>query len=120
MTRITTNKFVLFTLLLAITFTLSFCTSTKKTTKKAELVSYENDLQPIMLRSCTPCHFPEKGRLEMLNTYETTKAHIDEILVRVQLPTDDKLFMPFKEKKQPLSQDEINLFKEWLKQDMPK
>ena len=121
MTRTTINKFSLLTLLLAISFTLQFCTATKKAGKDEAVIksiSYESDLKPIMVRSCTPCHFPENGRKKMFDTYEATKANIGDILTRVQLPVDDKLYMPFREKRPALSDEEIAMFKAWMKQGM--
>lgn len=83
-------------------------------------VSYEKDIAPIMKQSCTPCHFPETGKKEMLDTYDAVKININYILERVQLEPMADGFMPFKSKKTPLTAAEIGLFKEWLKQNMPK
>lgn len=85
-----------------------------------ENVSYANDIKPIMLQKCTPCHFPKFGRKEMLDTYDTTKEHIKDILIRVQFPKEDIKFMPFKSKKAPLTENEIELFKNWMNQNFPK
>jgi len=117
-----TKKIVFFAILIAAATTLQFCTSTKKSTKseKINLVSYEKDLKPIMIRSCTPCHFPEKGRLEHLNTYQATKNYVNAIIERIELAPDAKGYMPYASKKPALSVTEINLFKEWIAQDMPK
>ena len=82
------------------------------------VVSYEKDLKPIMVRSCTPCHFPDKGRKEMLDTYAATKQHIKAIIARVELAPDDVKYMPFKSKREALTQEEIELFKTWLRQGM--
>ena len=83
-------------------------------------VSYEKDIRPLMLRSCTPCHFPERGHKEMMDTHQKTKDNINEILTRVQLDPSDEEFMPFKQKRQALSKNEIALFWKWKKQNMPK
>jgi hypothetical protein len=79
-------------------------------------VTYEKDIKPLMLNHCTPCHFPEKGKKKMLDTYVATKDNISEILTRIQLPADDERFMPFRSKMPPLSADQIQLFKDWAKQ----
>ncbi len=83
-------------------------------------VSYEKDILPVMQRSCTPCHFPDQGRVKMLDNYEATRKNINGILYRVQLPAEDKNYMPFKSKKPALTEAEIGMFKEWLAQDMPR
>jgi hypothetical protein len=81
-------------------------------------VFYEKDIKPIMLSSCTPCHFPEQGKKKMLDTYATTKDNIDEIIKRLELPTSDEAFMPFRSKKPPLTAAQVQLFRDWLKQGM--
>lgn len=81
-------------------------------------LSYADHIQPIMENSCTPCHYPEKGKKKLLNTYEATVETIDDIIYRIQLPTDSLEFMPFKSKKLPLSDVEIKIFKEWRDQGM--
>jgi hypothetical protein len=45
--------------------------------------------------------------------------NIDEILVRVQLPHDHDKFMPFKMKREPLSDSLVQVFKLWKQQGMP-
>lgn len=108
-------------LLLCMSMTFSFCKVQKAgITAKNNQVSYERDLLPLMQRSCTPCHFPDQGRVKMLDTYEATKTNINGIIYRVELPAEDKNFMPFKSKRQALSAEEIALFKEWMAQGMPK
>lgn len=83
-------------------------------------VSYGKDIYPIMEKKCTPCHFPERGKKQMLDNYEDTKEYIADILVRIQLKPDAKKFMPFKSKKAPLTEDEVTLFKNWFAQGMAK
>jgi hypothetical protein len=100
-----------------------YCSSSAATVKPSmnedmSSVSYEKDVLPIMQKSCTPCHFPDKGRVRMLDSYEATKEYIDEILTRIQLPQTDKKFMPFKQKKTPLTAQEIDVFKNWAASGM--
>jgi hypothetical protein len=83
-------------------------------------VSFEKDILPIMVDRCTPCHFPEKGQKKMLNTYEAVSENIYDIVTRVKLPHDDLKFMPYKSKKEPLSDSLVNVFIKWNKQKMPK
>ncbi|UKN03735.1 hypothetical protein K6119_09550 [Paracrocinitomix mangrovi] len=114
------KKFVL-PFILVLLVGVSSCDATKKSKEQNDgpPVSYKKDIYPIMERSCTPCHFPEKGRKEMLNNYETTVANIDEIIKRIQLKPNDIKFMPYKQKKQALSAEEIALLKNWQAQGMP-
>jgi len=51
-------------------------------------VSYADHIVPLMENSCTPCHYPEKGKKKLLNTYEATVETIDDIIYRVALPKD--------------------------------
>jgi len=85
----------------------------------SEGISYANNIEPIMLESCTPCHYPEKGKKELLDTYDATARFIDDIIYRIQLPADSSEFMPYKSKKMPLTQDAIQLFIEWRDAGMP-
>lgn len=87
---------------------------TENSTDVNSLVSYQRDIKPMMRMSCTPCHFPERGRGKMLNTYEATKFNINEILRRVQLPPGHNDAMPYKEKKLPLSNEQVELIKKWV------
>ncbi|MGE0569272.1 MAG: hypothetical protein AB7O73_15140 [Bacteroidia bacterium] len=95
----------------------AFC-KTKKNVAKIEqsLVTYTKDISPILSERCTPCHFPETGKKKLLNTYDAAKDNIDQIIEMVQLPKDDKNFMPFKSKKEPLNDSLINVLKTWKSQ----
>lgn len=114
------KKIVFAIFLIFIFSTLQFCKSSKKaTSKKNEIsVTYTQNIAPLLERSCTPCHFPDKGRKKMLNTFEAVKENIDDILRRVQLPETDKDYMPFKSKKPALTAEEIDLLKTWVNQKM--
>lgn len=107
-----------FLFILAFT-TLQFCKSSQKATSKKNVISYTQNIAPIIENSCTPCHFPEQGKKKMLNTYDAVKENIEDILRRVQLADTDKEFMPFKSKKPALSNEQIELLKGWVKQKMP-
>ena len=116
-------KSLLISALLLSLLLLTFCTSSKKivSTPVAELpdIRYQKDIMPIMQAHCTPCHFPERGRKKMLDTYAAVKENIDDIIYRVGLPTDHEKFMPFKSKKQPLTDSLILVFKQWQQLKMP-
>ena len=101
-----------------VTLTSQTCGSSKSATDGKDyitsgpMVSYEQDISPIMERSCAPCHFPD-GNKAPLNTYETVKENIDYVLSRIQLPEDNWKFMPFKNKKPSLTKEEIDMLKRW-------
>ncbi len=79
-------------------------------------VTYIDDIVPIMKRSCSPCHYPQEGgKKEAFDTYASVKDHMVEILERVQLPETSLKFMPYEKKRQPLSAEEIELFKNWAR-----
>ncbi|MBX2927499.1 MAG: hypothetical protein KF852_06650 [Saprospiraceae bacterium] len=115
------TQFVLFMLLFA--WALQFCTGTKKvavTNPAPEpLITYTKDIAPVIQARCTPCHFPEQGKKKFLDTYAAVKTNFDDILTRIQLPETDEEFMPFKSKKEPLSDSLILVFKQWKLLSMP-
>lgn len=87
--------------LLLLPFTMQFCKSVQTATKESSdkkfenPVSYQMDIVPIMTQKCTPCHYPERGRKKLLDTYNTTRNNIIDILHHVQLPEDRSDFMLF-------------------------
>jgi hypothetical protein len=95
------------------------CGNSNKISKTKMALSYGKDVMPILQSRCTPCHFPTEGRKEPLNTYDAVKNHIAEMIVRVKLSQTDNKFMPFKNKKPPLSDSLINILEEWQRQNMP-
>lgn len=109
-----------FLLLIFFVATLQHCKSSKNviTNKSVAIVTYTKSIAPLMERSCTPCHYPEEGKKKMLNTFETVRDNIDDILTRVQLPTTEKKYMPFKSKKPAFTEEEITLLKKWVSQKM--
>ena len=89
----------------------------------AESVTYYGQIAPIVLRDCAPCHRPgESGPFSLL-TYEDVKKRAAQI-VRVT----SSRFMPpwlpepgygeFKEERR-LTEAQIKLFEEWVKQGTP-
>jgi hypothetical protein len=105
-------------MLLVFSWMLMNCNPSKKLAQKtgeAPAVTYVGDIKPLMERSCAPCHFPDQdGRKAALDSYATVSKNAEDILQRVQLPETDKLFMPFKNKKEPFTQEEIELLKQWM------
>lgn len=76
-------------------------------------VSYTEHIEPIMKAKCTPCHYPETGKVDMLDTYESVRRHIGGIIYRIQLSPDNKKYMPFKQKKEAVTAEEVALFEQW-------
>lgn len=95
------------------------CKSTKTPYVAPVAFTYSKDIVPIMQTSCTPCHFPPEGKKEALNSYETVRDNIAEIIEMVQLPKDNHKFMPFKSKKPPLTESQIATLVTWQKEGMP-
>lgn len=88
---------------------------TQQAVEVATAISYEQDIAPIISRSCAPCHFPDKGKKKPLDTKDAVKNNLTQILEYVQLPTTDEKFMPYQSKKTPFSKEEIDLLKQWKK-----
>ena len=96
------------------------CKSVKKQSYVAPTtLSYTKDIVPILQTSCTPCHFPPDGRKEPLNSYETVKNNIADVILRVKLAKDDPKFMPYKSKKLVLNDSLIAVLEKWQKESMP-
>lgn len=104
------KKLLLLSVIASALIVFTQCRSAKNNVSKRTL-TYTADIQPLVADKCSPCHFPDKGRVAPLNTYEKVKGNIDEILRRIQLNPGDKGFMPFKHPK--LSDSTINIFKQW-------
>lgn len=100
---------------------LTYCTTTKNVAAKkqdAPTYTYTADVAPILIHRCTPCHFPDTGRKLPLNTYTAVHDNIDAVIARVSLPHDDPKFMPFRNKKEPLSDSLIMVLKVWKEEGM--
>lgn len=107
---------IMLLLLIATTMTLSFCTTSKKATSGAAdekgVYSYANDIAPLIDAYCTPCHFPDGGKLKFLDTRKAVTDNIDNIIYKVQLPVGSDGFMPAGSER-PLSASQIQLLKDW-------
>ena len=115
------KQLVLFFFLLSLFF-LPYCTTTKNAAGKnmqEPSISYVADVAPILQTRCTPCHFPDQGKKKFLDTYVAARDNIDSIVARVELPISHPKFMPFKSKKEPLSDSLINVLKLWKTQNFP-
>lgn len=98
------------------------CNSAKKGKSdyvEVKKISYKTDIEPIIVNSCTPCHIPPQGRKEPLENYDHVKANIGAILDRVQLPQDNRKFMPPVNKKPALTAGQLAVLIKWQQQNMP-
>lgn len=96
--------------------TLTYCSSSKNASggskSKKSVVAYSSDIAPILEAQCAPCHFPGKGgNKKPYDNLANVKADIDEILVRIQLDSTDRKFMP--KKKPKLDAQTIATIKQW-------
>jgi uncharacterized protein YceK len=93
-------------------FILQFCTSIRYAKSgKSGKVTYVNNIQPIVMNSCSPCHIPPEGKKKAYHTYAAVKADIDSILTRINKNPNEKGFMPMRHPK--LSDSTINVFVRW-------
>lgn len=100
--------------LLSTAFVFQFCSSAKKAQSAAAAtakVTYAAHVQPIVAGNCAPCHMPPKGNKEPLNSYETVKTHVEDIIVRIQKNPGEKGFMPMRHPK--LSDSTIQTIVQW-------
>jgi len=102
-------------ILVLFAFTLSVASCAVFQSKPAQnaSVTYTQHIEPIIKAKCTPCHYPETGKADMLNTYDLVRSHIGGIIYRVQLDPENKRYMPYKQKKEALTADEIALLQQW-------
>jgi len=109
------KKLLTFSLLAVTALILSYCGPSKKatssTTEAKTAILYTGNVEAIVQQACTPCHFPPGGNKKPLNSYAAVRDNIDDIIRRIELNPADRGFMPFKHPK--LSQDTINVFKQW-------
>jgi mono/diheme cytochrome c family protein len=90
------------------------CGSSKKATAiVVPKLSYETNMQAVVVANCSPCHIPAKGgNKRSYDNFANVKADIDEIIRRIELEPSVRGFMPFK-KNAKLSDSTIAVFKQW-------
>ena len=99
---------------LCLLFLFQYCGTAKKA-QATKAVSYNQDVHPIIMNSCSPCH--TGGKQKSLNNYAAASGEIDEILTRIQKNPGEKGFMPFRHDKLPDST--IAVFVRWKEGGMP-
>lgn len=107
------KKILLLCSILTTVILFSNCGASKKAqTVTVPKMTYDNNIQTLVMNHCSPCHIPAKGgNKEPLDGYEKVKTNIDEILRRIELNPGEKGYMPFKKAK--LSDSTIAVFKLW-------
>jgi hypothetical protein len=90
---------------------LQFCTVVHKVGKGKRKITYIRNIEPIMINSCAPCHFPPQGNKKPYNSYAKTKADFDAIFASIQKKPGEKGFMPARRPR--LSDSTINIFRQW-------
>ena len=92
---------------------LTYCSASKKASKKIPKTTFSADLSAVIASSCSPCHIPAKGgNKKPFDNYANVSKDIDEMIRRIELNPTDKGFMPFK-KQAKLSDSTIAVFKKW-------
>ncbi len=107
------KKLIILLLIIPVVTALQFCTSAKKAAASEPKITYVTNIQPVMVASCSPCHFPPNGKKMHLDTYSSVSSVIDDILSRIQKDPSERGFMPMKHPK--LADSTINMFIQWQK-----
>lgn len=124
MKNLMNNRWIACIVVVIFVFAVQSCKTTQSTAATPEpesepLISYAADIRPMMITSCTPCHFPENGRKKMLDTHAATKETINDIVRRVELGEDEAGYMPFRSKRPALTAEQVSTLKKWAKQGFP-
>jgi cytochrome c553 len=88
---------------------LQFCSPAKKAAAPARKLTYIDDVKPIIVANCGPCH--TGGRNSDLHVYADCKDLIDESLLRIRMQPGDNGFMP--ERRKRLSDSLIQVLAQW-------
>lgn len=75
-------------------------------------ITYDNDIKPLLVASCTPCHVSPGGYQKKWDVYATAKANITNIISRVSKAKGSAGFMPQGGEK--LSDSNIALLNQWV------
>lgn len=106
------KKILVLTFIVAIVF--ANCNPSKKIANvPPPKLTYETNLQAVIMANCVPCHIPAKGGFKKAyDNYTNVKTDIDEMIRRIELNPAEKGFMPFK-KTAKLSDSVVAVFKQW-------
>ncbi len=118
------NRFKKFGLSLLV-FTIVGCTNDSDSDlldlTEDEMVTYTDDIKPIMDQKCNSCHgaTPSNGAPMSLHTYETVKSAVlnQGLIERISLVEGQSGFMPLGGSKLP--QNQIDAIIQWQNDDFP-
>ena len=107
------KRYYVLTAITMVSILLSYCHGPKKAISSVPKSTYQDNLLPVIVANCSPCHIPSKGGNKTpYDNYANVTTHIDEMINRIQLNPTDKGFMPFK-KTARISDSAIAVFKQW-------
>ena len=90
------------------------CSHKSTPTVAVTKVNYTTDVLPMIQSKCTPCHLPSKGGFKAnFENYINAQLFGTAMVTRIELDPSARGFMPFKNSK--LTVDEINVFKNWVR-----
>lgn len=110
------KKTLLIVCILSTVVLFEFCSSSRKTQTNVPKLSYASSVQSIVAGTCAPCHVGTAAKQTRLDSYDSVKSNIDDIIRRIQLTPQDRGFMPFKHPKLPDST--IQVFVRWKNEGM--
>jgi hypothetical protein len=115
------KKFYVASVIVSMVILFSYCKTTKKATASANTstkITYDENIKLFISASCSPCHIPAKaGNKKPLDTYESVKTEVNDIIHRIELNPADRGFMPSKHDK--LSDSTIAIIKKWKEDGLP-
>ena len=90
------------------------CAPKSTPTTTVAKITYDANVQQLIQAKCTPCHLPSKGGNKTnFENFANAQKYAVYMLGRVELVPGVRGFMPMKGER--LSDAEINIFKDWIK-----
>jgi hypothetical protein len=86
-----------------------YCSPSKKHKQSTRKITYIDDIKPIIVSNCSPCH--TGGRNSDLHIYTECKDLIDESLLRIKMQPSERGFMP--ERRNKLPDSLIHILDQW-------
>jgi hypothetical protein len=114
MKKICANLFKLFSALYLVSCTSDSISDLKLNDDHTELVTYSQNIKPILDNLCVNCHGENNPSANLrLNTFENTRDAVlnQNVIERISLPQGNSLMMPQGGNRLP--QNNINLFITW-------
>jgi hypothetical protein len=107
------KKIIVLAAVVSVVLVSTNCSSSKKAAAPAPAkLTYETNMQTLIVANCSPCHIPAKGgNKKAYDNFTNVKTDIDDMIRRIELNPADRGFMPFKKAK--LSDSTIAVFRKW-------